>query len=273
MTRHFRPAGPASDASPGAPCAMAERCRFCAMRGAALCRAMAETRPSLGAMPTVKEFSKGQVIFEHGAAPGLAVMTRGYARRSTMRLDGKRILLELAVPGDIVTDLPDQSCACDIEAASEVEICFYDGTALNWMMRHNPRAVSQFLREMEAQHHRLLETLWRYGGLTSRERIIAFLVAATGFMPVETEADGSLVLSMEVDRRDWADLTNTAVETISRTMRYLDEKRLLTVLSPYRFRIADLARLALIAGVDVPGDRASGDRTPHPRPERTIRME
>jgi CRP-like cAMP-binding protein len=258
MSRHFRPTESGRDAARGAPYAMAERCRFCAMRGAALCRAMAETRPSLSSVPTVRRFSKGQVIFEHGAAPGLGVMTRGYARRSTMRVDGKRILLELAVPGDILTGLPGHGFACDLEAATEVEICFYDSGALQWIMAHNHRAASQLLREVEDQHHRQLDALWQYGGLTSRERIIAFLVAATAFMPVETLPDGGLVLSMEIDRRDWADLTNTAVETISRTLRYLEEKRLVTALSPYRFRITDLTRLAIIAGVDMPRPRPSG---------------
>jgi CRP-like cAMP-binding protein len=274
MSRHFRPTEAGRDTARDAPYAMAERCRFCAMRGAALCRTMAETRPSLSSVPTVRRFSKGQVIFEHGAAPGLGVMTRGYARRSAVRLDGKRVLLELAVPGDILTGLPGQSFACDLEAATEVEICFYDSSALQWIMQHNHRAASQLLREVEDQHHRQLDALWQYGGLTSRERIIAFLVAATAFMPVETLPDGGLVLSMEIDRRDWADLTNTAVETISRTLRYLEEKRLVTALSPYRFKIADLTRLAMIAGVDMPRPRPSGSDASHlmapARPERSV---
>jgi CRP-like cAMP-binding protein len=252
MTRHFTTTAGEFDAPRIGDYAMAERCRGCTMQGAALCRAMAGTRPSLSCIPTVRRFHKGRVIFEQDAPAGLGVITRGYARRSMMRLDGKRILMELAVPGDIVAGLPEQRHAYDLEAATEVEMCFYDSKALHWIMQHDHPAISQLLRGIEDQHHRLLDVLWRYGGLNSRERIIAFLVAAADFMPTRTLPDGSLELDMEIDRRDWADLTNTAVETISRTLRYLEEKRLITALSPYRFRISDLSRLALIAGVEMP---------------------
>jgi CRP/FNR family transcriptional regulator len=257
MTRHFSTTGSEFDAPRIKSYVMAARCHGCTMQGAALCRAMAESRPPLSCIPTVRRFPKGRVIFEHDAPAGLGVITRGYARRSTMRLDGKRILMELAVPGDIVAALPDQRCACDLEAATEVEMCYYDSHALHWIMQHDHPAISQLLRGIENQHHRLLDALWRYGGLSSRERIIAFLVAAADFMPTRTLSDGSLVLDMEIDRRDWADLTNTAVETISRTLRYLEEKRLVTSLSPYRFQISDLSRLALIAGVEMPEKRAA----------------
>jgi hypothetical protein len=127
-------------------------------------------------------------------------------------------------------------------------------------MAEDQAVLSCLLREVETVHRRLLDELWRYGTLTSRERITAFLVQATGIMPVEPQPDGSLILSMEIDRRDWADLTNTAVETISRTLRYLEDKDLVESLSPYRFRIRDLAHLACVAGVPPParGDRLRG---------------
>ena len=85
-------------------------------------------------------------------------------------------------------------------------------------------------------------------------------------MPIEPLPNGSLVLSMEIDRGDWADLTNTAVETISRTLRYLEEKNLVTSLTPYRFLIRDLDSLATIAGVEPPARRGGES-------DRSTRME
>jgi CRP-like cAMP-binding protein len=108
---------------------------------------------------------------------------------------------------------------------------------------------------LDDQYRRFLNLLWWNGALSSRERIIAFLVNAAEIMPTEPQPDGSIVLSMQTDRSDWADLTNTTVETICRTVRYLEEKRLITSLSPYRFQIHNLDALARLAGVDPPSMR------------------
>lgn len=169
-----------------------------------------------------------------------------------MKLSGKRILVGLAVPGDIVGGLPGQEHDYDFEAATDIEICFYDRATVKRQLETNQRFRKLMLQEVDYQHHRLLSLLWRNGTLTSRERIIGFLVKAVEFMPTEPLPDGSLVLSMEIERSDWADLTNTAAETISRTLRYLEEKDLVTSLTPYRFRIRDLDLLATIAGVEPP---------------------
>lgn len=250
MSRHFATTGPEFDGFRAKADGTADRCRTCDLRGSAICVALSEANPRGISVPTLRRFGKGELIFEHGAAPGLGVIRRGYARRSTCRLDGKRVVHGIAIPGDIVCGMTCRAPDCDLEAATEVEICVYDRTVLHGPLQSSPRALSQLLQSMDDQHHRLLDTLWQYGALASRERIIAFLVAATAFMPTEPQPDGSVILSMEIDRRDWADLTNTALETISRTLRYLGEKRLVTALSPYRFRIEDLERLALIAGIE-----------------------
>lgn len=231
----------------------AARCRQCPVRSADLCRATHhEGAPSAGP-PPLRRYEKGKLVFEQGTFPGfLGVIRRGYARRSNFRINGKRILFGLAVSGDIVGGLPDQPSAFDLEAATDLEICIYDNYVLKRLFSENRLFRQLLLCEIDTQYQRFLGGLWRYGTLDSRERIIAFLVMATECMPSEPLPDGSLVLRMEIERRDWADLTNTAVETISRTLRYLEEKALLTSISPYRFRIHDLDRLALIAGVEPP---------------------
>lgn len=229
------------------------RCHSCRLRGAALCHALHEGAARGARPPALRRIARGKLIVEQDAMPGFfGVIRRGFARRSTMRLNGKRVLLGLAGPGDLVGGVPGQRIGCDLEAATDMELCLYDEGGVKRSMTENQAVMSCLLREVETVHRRLLDELWRYGTLTSRERITAFLVQATGIMPVEPQPDGSLILSMEIDRRDWADLTNTAVETISRTLRYLEDKDLVESLSPYRFRIRDLARLADVAGVTPP---------------------
>jgi CRP-like cAMP-binding protein len=240
-------------------------CRKCPIHRAHLCRAIFDKCAPNASPPPLRHYDKGKLIVEQGTFPGfLGVIRRGYARWSDFRIDGKRILFGLAVPGDIAGALPDQPLAHDLEAATDVEICTYDSRTLKRHLAENRQFRQQLLRAIDNQYHRFLGGIWRYGTLNSRERIIAFVVMATEYMPTEPLPDGSLVLTMEIERRDWADLTNTAVETISRTLRYLEEKALLTSISPYRFRIHGLDRLALIAGVEPPRRQ---------RPEREFRLQ
>lgn len=238
-------------------------CRRCKLRGSQLCRIIKDA-PVFGTHPPIlRRFGRGQRIFEQGKSSGfLGVVRRGYARRSVIKVSGKRILVGLTIPGDIVGGLPSQEHGYDLEAATDIEICFYDSATVKRQLEINQPFRKSLLQEMDHQHQRLLDSLWHNGSLTSRERIIGFLIRAVEFMPTEPLPDGGLVLSMEIDRGDWADLTNTAVETISRTLRYLEGKKLITCLTPYRFRIHDLDLLATIAGVEPPARHAAeGDHS------------
>ncbi len=228
-------------------------CRGCKLLGSQLCRIILD-EPSCGTRPPVlRRLGRGKRIVGQGEASSfLGVIRRGYARRSVIKVSGNRILVGLAMPGDIVGGLPEREHDYDFEAATDIEICCYDSATVKRQLAIGQSFRRLMLQEIDHQHHRLLGHLWRNGTLTSRERIIAFLVKAVEFMPTTPLPDGSLVLSMEIDRGDWADLTNTAVETISRTLRYLEEKNLVTSLTPYRFRIHDLDLLATIAGVEPP---------------------
>jgi len=252
VIRHGPMATAYAGLAPGAQRVRPERCRRCAFDGAEICRILTADGTPVAAQPPVRRFASGEVIFEPGAPLSLGIVRRGFARRSAIRRDGKRILIGLAGPGDIVSGPPYRTVACDLEAASDCEICMHDSRVVDWHMRNTPRARHRLLQASEEQYHRLLGALWRVGSLTSRERILAFLVMATEIMPTESQPDGSLILTMEIDRRDWADFTNTAVETISRTLHDAAQMRLVTRLSPSRLRIHNLARLARLAGVEPP---------------------
>lgn len=231
-------------------------CRGCKVRGSQLCCTI-QNEPAFGDhLPFLRRFPRGTRIFEQERSSGiLGVVRRGYARKSVIKVSGKRALVGLGMPGDFVGGLPGQEHDFDFEAATDIEICCYDSATIKRHLDTNQSFRKLMLQEIDHQHHRLLGMLWRNGTLNSRERIIAFIVAAVGFMRTEPLADGSLVLSMEIDRSDWADLTNTAAETISRTLRYLEEKNLVTSLTPYQFRICDIDLLATIAGVEPPAPR------------------
>ncbi len=227
------------------------RCASCDLRGAALCRAVAAsglpgTRP-----PRLHRVPRDATLLDQGEAPRMAgVLHSGVLRMERILGDGRRSIVGLALPGDTVGLLDVDRAACTLEAATDAEICVFDRETVA-TMRARDRAFTQYLfEEAGAQQEAARAMIWQRGALSSRERILAFLAMAARVMPSETLADGSVVVSVMLSRRDWADLANTTVESISRTLRQLSDKGLVKRRGPGRFRIADPDLLARLAGID-----------------------
>ncbi len=238
---------------------MPDRCRHCTLRSAVLCRAIGEAGLA-GAKPAApRRFDQNETIAPAGEpSPVFGVLRKGYLRREIVQSNGRRILLGVLSPGDVVGSRDREALPFTLDAATDVEICTFDRPTTALAMGECGKFRRFLALEARRQHTALLEMIWRRGALTSRERILAFLVNATEIMPCERQPDGSLILTIDLPRRDWADLTDTAVETISRTMTGLAETGMVTGLARNRYRIADLDRLAFLAGVDPPPIGADG---------------
>lgn len=227
-----------------------ERCRDCSLRGAALCGAVAASKLPGVRTPKLRRFRRDETIAGEGQPPDfMGVLRSGFVRREKLRPDGRRTVIGLACPGDQVGWWSQSLPAHTLEAATDVEICIFDARTVSRMMNQDSRFQWHVMQEAYFRHERQLEMIWLRGALTSRERIIAFLVRAAEVMPAETLPDGSVIVTVELSRRDWADLSNTTVESISRTLGYLAEKDLVTTVAPARYRIRDLSLLSRLAGI------------------------
>ena len=232
--------------------ASAEACMNCPLKSRAICRAINAGAAAAGRQGArVRKLPQDWVMRDAGEAPKLTgILRRGYLRTERILEDGRRCIVDLAVPSDVVGTLLDGTGNCTISAATDIEICAFDPKILRSMMERDPALRLEILRAAAQQHARQLELVWRRGALNSRERIIAFVVMAAEIMPGEPMPDGSLVVSIPISRRDWADVTNTTVETICRTLGQLAEADVLHSVSPARYRINDLAALSELAGLD-----------------------
>ena len=240
------------------------KCQRCDLRGAVLCRALCKTGVPGVKPATPRRFQQNEVIAQAGdASPVFGVLRRGYLRREIVQSNGRRILLGIVCPGDVVGSRDREALPFTLDAATEAEICVFDRPTVAIAVETNSTFRQHLAGEARRQHDALLEMIWRRGALTSRERILAFLVHAAEIMPCRKQPDGSLMLEIDLPRRDWADLTDTAVETISRTMTGLAATGLVTGVARNRYRIADLNQLAYLAGIDPPetaADAAHSDR-------------
>ena len=229
-------------------------CAGCNPRNRALCQAVAAAAGGRSGIRQ-RKLAAGWVLQDQGEAPKLTgILRRGYLRAERILEDGRRCIVGLALPADPIGAWLAQDGQCSISAATDVEICSFDPAILRRLFEQEPALRLTILRAAAEQYARQLEFVWRRGALNSRERIIAFLVMAAEIMPSETRPDGGRLVSVPITRRDWADMTNTTVETICRTLGQLAEDGLIESRAQGRYLIKDLAGLADAAGIDPESD-------------------
>lgn len=201
-------------------------------------------------------------LYQGDLPRAVGVLRKGYMRLVRHNDDGRRIGLGIARPGDVIGGLFGRPVDHMIEAITPVHLCQTDITTFEHGMRADPSMRAQIMRNMTEQLSRVRELIWRRGLLSSRERVVDFLVSAARIMPSERQPDGSVTVEICLPRRDWADLADTTVETVSRTMTWLAARGEVRALKRSRYRIADPRRLARLARLDDGRTRCC----PAPRP-------
>jgi len=214
----------------------------------------------LGALDRVRRVTLAPetVLFHQGdRTQRVGVLRSGYMRMVRFSAEGRRIGLGISRPGDMIGALPGRRIAHELEAATEVTLCMTDTATLERGMARLPALRRQMLVSTGEQLARVQEQIWLRGRLSSRERIIAFLVRAADYMPASPQPDGSVIVEIPLPRRDWAGITDTAVETVSRTMSSLAAQGEVETLGRGRYRLANPARLARLARIGGDEDAAA----------------
>ncbi|MGP1357272.1 Crp/Fnr family transcriptional regulator [Roseicyclus sp.] len=249
-------------------------CTGCRLRTRDLCAALSASGLTRTA-PRLRRLRRGAVVQDESGTPRLTgILRNGYLRTERMMQDGRRNVLVLSTPGDLVGDWTAAGPSYAVSAATDVEMCVFDARALRHAAERDASLHLGILREVSRQHGRLLEQIWRRGALHSRERVIAFMLLACEIMPTEFLPGGGAIVGIEVSRRDWADMAGTTVETICRVLAWLSGIGAVETLDAGRYRIRDLAELTALAGLDAvpcpppgadpvrqcpaPGDAAAG---------------
>ena len=233
-------------------------CGNCPLKARQLCRQVLTTSALAGPQfaPRLRTIEAETRLVEEGERPKFAgILRRGYLRAERILSDGRRSVLSFMAPGDLMGEALASTRGPALVAATGAEYCALDPAMLRRALQADAPLHALFLEEAIKQHTRQLEMVWRRGALNSRERIAAFMVMAAEFMPTEALADGSVILTIKVSRKDWADFSNTTVETICRTLAYLAEKGMVSTVGPSRYRIRDMGLLAQFAGIDSQSDR------------------
>lgn len=192
---------------------------------------------------TVNFAPDARLVTHNPAGRDIWLLEAGILRLSRFNLDGRRQILSLWLPGEIVgfeKPIPDDM---SIETATPCRLQRLDRRSFEAQLAHDRTAFSTVLQHQQIALDRLRWLTWSIGALRPDERLCAFLAMACTFMPYQALPDGSGILAMLLPRLDIADLLATSVESISRITHRLAEDGVLEIRDPSHFRIIDQARL------------------------------
>lgn len=173
----------------------------------------------------------------------VGVVVQGYLRMQHFTADGRRHIVCLMTPGDLVANTDVARENTTLETATEVVLCQFDLAQFDILMQKasDLARIVYLLRTTKLEQLNLLA--WQLGVLTAEERICAFLVMLAKLTAPQKSAPDPYVLALEIPRSDIADLIGTTVETISRTLSRLARLGVIKIISPRQIHIFDKARL------------------------------
>lgn len=154
-------------------------------------------------------FTRGSVIFRQGNLPtGIHCIREGRVRLFKTCSRGNIQILGWAGAGDLLgetavyADVPHGSTA---EAATDVEVCFFQAAAIRNIVEHDVRVAEQLVRKLSFDLINFEDRLLTLVHRSVKERLAKFLL---------TQADEPF----QVSRREVAQLLGTTPETLARVL-------------------------------------------------------
>jgi CRP-like cAMP-binding protein len=204
--------------------------------------------------------SGDEVIGDDSPTQRMWLVRSGILRLQRYSFDGRRQILSLFLPGDIVGyDRPWRE-GLRVETATACSLFRLDRRDFEAQLTEYPDGQRDFYLRQHEQIARLRWLTWSIGVLRPEERISAFLALATRFMPFQRLPDGTGLLEMVLGRPDIADLLATTLETISRVTHSLNQAGVIDIRNPSHFRIVDLRKLRELGQIGAAFDMSPFDR-------------
>ena len=196
-----------------------------------------------------------EVISGGAQSHDIWLIRSGILRLQRHAYDGRRQILSLFFPGEIIGFEGEFREGVTVETATQSGLCRIDRRWFDRMVEQNDVLRAELFRQKQDHLDRLHWLTWSLGALKPEERLCAFLALSSKFMPYQPLPDGTGILSLYLARKDIADLLGTTVESISRIVHRLADTGIIEIRDPAHFRFLDLPKLIALGKVDGHFDR------------------
>lgn len=188
----------------------------------------------------------GQVYAAGSQVSQLMVVHTGKVKISRTNVAGHEQVIRVLGPGDFIGESafltgarPDHTA----EAYAGTELCVFRHADLGRLLEKHP---SIGLRMLEGVSQRLDDTEARLASVISgsvSSRLADFLLS----LPGKPGAEGSIVVTLPLSKKDIASLLSTTPESLSRQLRKLTESGVISQDTPGNITVTDIAALSALA--------------------------
>jgi CRP/FNR family nitrogen fixation transcriptional regulator len=191
-----------------------------------------------GAATILKCHRDQQIQDRPGTAGHWCYLIAGAVRRSTIRPDGRRQILELMLPRDFFFVSEGQGEET-VEAITEPTVLASYPAARVDLLADCDRECARELREIASQPlRRTRDQLMILGGVTAAEKVGWFLLALD-----KRVSDQRGQLELPVTRYDIAEYLSLSVETVCRAITDLQQRRIIALAGTRMIKILDRTAL------------------------------
>ncbi len=176
-------------------------------------------------------FQSGQTIFFAGETVDTAYgLSRGIVSHSILLSDGRRQVLGFALPGDFLgIPCADQRTA-SAQAIGEVAVCRFRRKDLAKFIQASPNMAGLMTRFSTRQLEQAQDQMLLVGRGTAQEKILVFLLRWHDRLALLT-GGSSHIVPLPMRRGEIADYLGLTIETVSRTLKKLEQKNVIRVVS------------------------------------------
>jgi CRP/FNR family nitrogen fixation transcriptional regulator len=192
---------------------------------------------SLDQLAIVTPCHRGQEICSQGgSADHWYCLISGAARRCVIRLDGRRQIVDLLLPGDVFGFSASEEYDYTVEAvAEETVVASYPRRRVEMLADGDPLLGREIRQVAFLALARLQAQLLILGRITAPEKVGSFILEMA--TRLSTERGNSVALPMS--RYDIADYLAVSVETVSRALTYLKQRGVIKFTGTRIVRIVD----------------------------------
>jgi CRP/FNR family transcriptional regulator len=217
----------------------------------------------------VRDLAPNEVIISAGEpATQVFNILSGVLRVTRTGYDGRRQVLSFLFRDNFVGLTATDSYFFSVEAVTPARVSCCPRRQLDERLAGDPRAERAFLNMMFRVVEDILDVVFSLGQRTAIERLAVFLLYLRHWHRLTdrlaSDDDPALrEIQVPMSREDIADFLGLKKETVSRSLRDLEDRGLIRRLDTHRIRVDDLQRLRELAGI---GDFASPRRLTAGRP-------
>ena len=233
----------------------AGRCKQCPAMRHSVCGSVDERAlRELGLSSRTRLMAADETVLIAGNdAAVVGILRVGIVRVVGTLPDGRHQVVGLLYPGELV-GLPilGQS-AFAYECATEVEICVFERSRFDKIVRQTPEMLQELYMSALADGNMMRERMMLCASQSTLERIATYLLMMLDRREVQMERLNLIsqkkVAVSAISRRDLASYLGTTIESISRNIHTLASRGIVRIIDSSHFEVLDRPALLSLSGV------------------------